>query len=257
MGKKKLPQLKDHDGDADDGDGQGSGDGDGSEDGGDGQDGDGDGGDGRTFTQDELSRYTTKSARQAAAKARRDLAEQLGVSLEDAAKIIRDHREAEEQTKDEITKAREAAAAATTQAAALEQDLKRERLSRQVGAALLKRDGDKPGCDPEVVDTITDLAVSFAIDAPDGEDDPVAWAVSQARTRIPHVFTSAGGSGADDDDSSGDNGRLPGGGRPQGQRRKVPKPLSAAEQARKALDLYDKSGSGEGRALWEAPPPSS
>lgn len=207
------------------------------------------------FTQADLNRQDLRARRSAAAAERRKLAEQWGMSIEEVGQLIADQQARADAERSEVERATASAAAAEADRARLEAELEAERLRNQVSAALLAPGpDDAPGCDPGAVGTIADLAVSIAQAAPDGEDDRVAYAAAEIRSRLPQLFNGGSGDGA----GSGSGAPAPpAAGRPHGQQHSKPdKTLTHRQRARKALDEAKQRGgrrpAGDG-PVWQAP----
>lgn len=221
--------------------------------------GDGQGGDGASggnteptgISQEELQRVATKEHKAGQAKAARDLAEKLGMPLDEVENLVKQHREQEEQNRSDIDKATEQARAEKDRAEKLERELRQERLRGQLQTSLLVSTDDAPGCDPAALPTVIDVALGLAESAPDGETDPVAYATAELRKRLPQVFTAGASSAAG---GAPPASTPPAGGRTHGQQsNRRDKPLSGVALGRKLAQQYrEQSGGGEGGALWQA-----
>ena len=136
----------------------------------------------RTFTQDEVNAVAAREAAEAKRQATKEVADRLGVSVEDAERIIKEHQDRESaalteaERREREAEARERAAAEREAAA-----VRRERDAR-VRAALLS--GDKP-CRPERVD----MAVPAITIADDADDTALSAAVDEYREKVPEFFT--------------------------------------------------------------------
>jgi DNA-binding transcriptional MerR regulator len=73
-------------------------------------------GDDKQFSQADLDRFAGRRAAEAKKAAAKELADQLGMTLDEAKALIENHRQAEEAKKDELTRAQEAAAQAKADA---------------------------------------------------------------------------------------------------------------------------------------------
>jgi hypothetical protein len=216
-------------------------------------------GDGPKFTQDDLNARDIAGKKAGAAAAKKQLAEELGVSLDEAAKIIKAHNDRTEAEKTELQRQADALAAAEATQTQLKAELETERLRNRLQTALVAPVVDAEGnvsaagCDPSAVGPILDLAVTHALQAPDGEADPVSWAIGQLRASLPQLFTgSVGANGAGQQTPPPG---APSGGIPVGQRNQQQKPLTPMERAQKMLDAQKTKVArpAGGGPVWKAP----
>jgi 8-oxo-dGTP pyrophosphatase MutT (NUDIX family) len=96
----------------------------------------------KTFTQDDLTRVAAREKQQGKEAAQRELAEQLGVPLDEAKAIIQAARDAEAAKQTEAEKARAAADKERTDAAAEKQTAKQEVHTARLERAFLKQGVD-------------------------------------------------------------------------------------------------------------------
>lgn len=152
-----------------------------------------------TFTQKDVSDAATKAAKQAARaaerKAREDLASQLGVSVDEAARIIAQHKKDADASKSEADRLKEQAQADRDEAL---RDRRAALDDRR--AAALDRALAPLAIDKDVHADVLLLVNAELGDPPEGEvhpQDVIDDAIDAVRTRLPALF---GESDDDDDD---------------------------------------------------------
>ncbi len=185
---------------SDSGGGGGEADGAGDGAGGDGSGGAGDGaagGDGdRTFTQAELNNIATKEHRTGAAKAMKDVAETLGMSVEDAKKLIDAQREAEDAAKSEEERAIDEARQAVATAQAVEAEARSKVLRSDLAIAFAGDPGD--GNEPlnrAYLGPALDLAMPTVLAFEGDPADAVAAGIEYVRGTAPVFFGDGNSSG--------------------------------------------------------------
>jgi colicin import membrane protein len=148
----------------------------------------GDGGENeKTFTQADVDKAASARAAEARRKATADLAEQLGVSVEEAKKIIAASKSAEESQKTEAQRAKEAADQAKREAEEAKAEAARERQAAQVERALIKsrvRD-----------DCLEDSLALLKVDA-EASPEEITAAVEAFTQRRPEFFDTDSGDGS-------------------------------------------------------------
>lgn len=196
------------------GGGGGGGGGAGGDGGGNGNDGNGGDAD-RRFTQSDVDRAASARAAEAKRKAESDLAQQLGVSVDDAKKIIAAHQAQDDKDKTDAQRAREAADAEKAAAEQAKRDATAERTAAQVERALIKSKVKD--------DALTDAAVLANV-APGATDDEIGEAVKGLVQRRPEFFDAAAGDGSGGDGAgAGGQGGGPPAGDPAGRPAGAPK----------------------------------
>jgi hypothetical protein len=179
--------------------------GDGGEDGGSGGGGapapkaDDDKGGEKTFTQADVDKAASARASEARRKATSDLAEQLGVSLDEAKKIIAASKSAEDAQKTEAQRAKEAADQAKAEADQAKAEAALERQAARIERALIK--------DHVRDDCLEDSLALMKVDA-EATPEELTAAVQAFKERRPEFFEAEGG---------GDPKRTPPPGDPKGK----------------------------------------
>ncbi len=146
---------------------------------------------GKTFTQEDLNRVATKEKQDGERKARQDIAEQLGVSLEDAAAIIKKAKEQDDKDKSEAQRREDAAAAREKAANEREAEAKRTVFETRLGRVL-----DKAGMSEAVQENVTVKGLTV-----DSSVEDIQAAVDKLKKDAPALF---GGEEDDDDDFDAD-----------------------------------------------------
>ena len=136
----------------------------------------------KTVTSEEMARIAAREKEEGRRAAQRELAEQLGVSVEEAKQIISNHRTAEEQNKTEAQREKEAAAAeraaAAQEKAAAAEERHRARIERSIMLA-------------GVTDEKRIERISRLLDVEVGADpDAVSSAVATLKEEMPEIFGS-------------------------------------------------------------------
>lgn len=114
--------------------------------------------------QAEMTRIATREKAEGKRAAEREIAEQLGVSVEEAKQLIADRKAAEDAKKDELAKATEAKAAADAKAADAERQLTEARLTQRIYDAL-----EDAGCADRKARTMLRRTIEAKPDATDEE----------------------------------------------------------------------------------------
>lgn len=214
----------------DDGGNGGGGDGGGGNEG-----GDGGGAPAKTFTQADLDRAAGARAAEAKRKAEKDIADALGVSVEEAKQIIADRRTADDQDKSDAQKAKDAADRAKAEADTAKADAQRERMSARIERALMRE---------KVRDDRLDSSIKLLEVAPDATDEEVTAAVVAFKESTPEFFGEA------DPDNGGKGG---GGNLPPGDPKGKPVPKKSEDAYARGLERAKaKAGSGTYPALGNA-----
>lgn len=154
----------------------------------------------KTFTQEELDRYAGRRAGEVQRKTKQEIADQLGVSLDDAKKIIEAAREAEAAAKTEAQRELEAASQAKAEAEKAKADAAAERFQSKlerklyaagVGAGLTDSEDDQ-----RKRDGLMARALRMVDLAPDADDEAIAAEIEQIKADVPGLFTTATASSA-------------------------------------------------------------
>lgn len=133
--------------------------------------------------QARLNRVAAKSAARAARRREREIAEQLGCSIEEAKQVLAAARERDAAN---LTEAEQAAAAAKADREAAARELaeaKRERFAARVEAELTRAGVTSPNRVARLLDLDPD-------DDPDTDD--IAAAIADLRSDLPGLFTAVG-----------------------------------------------------------------
>lgn len=144
----------------------------------------GGGGSDKVFTQEEVNRMMAREKSQGRDAAIRDVADQLGVSVEEAKDIIQNHQQQMEAQKTEAQKAQEAADRAKAEAEAEKQLAARERHDLKVERAVGIADPQKAA----KVARMLDLEVGAS-------DEEISAAVEATRELFPMLFEQGQGGG--------------------------------------------------------------
>lgn len=173
------------------GEGGGGEGGDGGEGGGEGGEGGGGGGgegEERTFTQADVTRIAKREQDKGRKAAASKLAEELGVSVDEAKRIIAEHRSREEAEKSEAQKAREAADAEKAEAAKAREAAARDRYDTRVERALLRAGV------PDAGDKLDRVKRMVTADV-DSDDDAIRADVDALKKEFPQLFEQPKGGG--------------------------------------------------------------
>lgn len=146
------------------------------------------GGDEKTFTQADLDRHAGRVRSEATKAAERKLAEDLGVPIDQAKKLIADAKAAEDAAKTDAERLRDGAAAAKTQA---EQD--RAAAAAEKFAAKLERRLASAGVGAGIEDeaqaaAVMARALRVVNLAADASDDDITAEIDQLKADIPGLF---------------------------------------------------------------------
>lgn len=153
----------------------------------------------KTFTQADVDKAASARAAEAKRKATADLADQLGVSVDEAKKIIAASKSAEDAQKTEAQRAKEAADQAKLEADAAKAEAAKERQAARIERALIK-DHVRDEC-------LEDSLALMKVDA-DATPEELTAAVEAFKERRPEFFETEGG---------GDSKRTPPPGDPKGK----------------------------------------
>lgn len=211
------------DGDGDGGAGDDAG-GDGGGDGGSGGDGGGSGNGGRKFTQAELNAAARKDRTRGRNAALQEVAETLGMSVEEAKEFIEKKRADDDSTLSEAEKKLKAAEDRDRKAAEREaRAARREREATAVAALAAEGVKFERDDDGNLVGKGAKLVKLVTADLDDDADAGViAAAVDELKVDTPELFTSASGSSGDGDGSGGNGGDGSGDGDGDGEQRRPP-----------------------------------
>jgi hypothetical protein len=146
----------------------------------------------KTFTQADVDKAASARAAEAKRKATSDLAEQLGVSVDEAKKIIAASKASEEAQKTEAQRAKEAADQAKAEADEAKAEAARERQAARIERALIK-DHIRDDC---LEDSLALLNV-----APEATPEELTAAIEAFKERRPEFFEAT--------DEGGTNRRTP------------------------------------------------
>ena len=196
----------------------------------------------RTFTQADMTATAAKEAKTAAAAERRKLAEELGMSAEEATAILVAHAAREEAAKDDVTKATEATAQAQAETAAALAQAADAQIRAELLEGMLSVGDD---VNPLAPLNLNRKTVALALAAPvalahvGSRDEAVQAGIDHVRAEAPEFFQDAQVDG-------GDGGvrrvTTPTGGRTGGERTQS-KGKTALEQG---ADIYKASTGGGG-----------
>lgn len=141
---------------------------------------------GKTFTQDEVNQIATRESRAAARKASADLATELGMTVEEAKKILKTQADAEASKLSEADKAKKEAETAKAEADRLKAEAAVERHTARVERLL-----GKAGVDEKVLAKAARL-----LDIETGaEADEIEKAIDALKGDVPALFAPAPASG--------------------------------------------------------------
>lgn len=163
-----------------------------------------------------VGKAAAKARRQASSATRKEIAEKLGVSIDEAAAIIAAAREKEDAEKSEAQRAKEAADKAAADAVIAIGQARSSQLKAELKAALLSPGADpdtEPACPADRLNTVISMALPLALAAEtDDTDEAVATAVAALRESDPWMFVDASGS------ANGTHPTAPGPGRKIGEK---------------------------------------
>ena len=148
-------------------------------DGADGGDGDGSSDEGKTFTQDDMTRVASREAKKATKAEAARIAAELGVSPAKAAEILKAHKEADEKNQTESERAKAEADADRADAKADRKAAKQERLDAKVERKLAHAGMDDAA--------IGRFAPTMGLD-PDADDDDIDQAIEKLEDDLPALF---------------------------------------------------------------------
>lgn len=206
----------------------------------DGDDGEGDDGAGGTggtgggatgtVTQEQATAAATRAAAEARRKAIKDVAETLGMSVDEAKTFIADKQAADEQAKSEEQKRADALAERERKA----EERERETAQRERNAAIREALAEAGATGQELKDAAVLIAADLAADA---DDDAIKTAVDDLKKRREELFKGTGGGTAGTGTDTGTAGGTgTGGGNGSGGKGGSPK-LAAGEERARELGL--------------------
>ena len=163
------------------------------------------GGETRTFTQEDVNRIATREKNQGRQAATQELAEELGVSLDEAKSIIQEARKKEESEKSEAQKAKDAADREKQEAETAKAEAARERYEARVERALLRA-----GIDGDDESKLSRLSRMITVEV-DASQEDINADVDQIKTDFPELFGAKeeGGGGRKPPPSSDPGGTPP------------------------------------------------
>lgn len=147
-------------------------------------------GNGNTISQAEMRRIAAREKAEGKQAAERAIADQLGVSIEEAKRIITAAKADEDKQKTEAQRAKEAADSEKAAAEKDKQDAKLERHQASVERALIRalpNDLDDDALDKRVARLSKLIEVEVGADA-----DTIKAAVTQLKTEMPELFPTTG-----------------------------------------------------------------
>lgn len=134
----------------------------------------------RVFTQDDVTAIATREKAQGHRAAMQEVSEKFGMTIEEATKLVADHKAAEDAQKSEAQKDREAAAADRADAAQIKAAAAQELHAAKVTSALIAA-----GVDAKTIPVIN-LAVPVGADAA-----AITVAIDALKVTAPGLFTAA------------------------------------------------------------------
>lgn len=159
----------------------------------------------RTFTQAEVDAMMTREKQQGKQAGAREIAEQLGVSVEDAKKIIAAEKTRQDAEKSEAQRAKDAADEAKRTADQEKASAAAERHATRVERALVRNGLAVPDKDGDEFITSAVRLISADVGA---DDATIKAAVDKLKTTVPALFGTAGqGGGHQSDPGRGPNGQ--------------------------------------------------
>lgn len=166
----------------------------------------------KTFTQEDLDKYAGRRVGEAKRKAQQELADQLGVSVDEAKKIIEEKRQADEASKTEVDKAKEAAEQSKREADAAKAEAAKERFENRVYRKLSAA-GVGAGMEDEAAEKQIARARRLLDVTVEATDDEIAAQIAEIKNDVPGLFTAKTEGGMP---SGVTGGRPPAGGQPAG-----------------------------------------
>lgn len=148
------------------------------------------GDDGPTFGQEDLDAIAGKARSQGRSATLKEVADELGMSIEDAKKFIADKKAEDREKLDENERLRVEAEELRQQAAQQLAEAQAATLRANVSMALNQAGEDTAPVRSDRSDLATDLAIRYSQEAPDGED-PAVWAAAKVRETTPEWFRSS------------------------------------------------------------------
>jgi hypothetical protein len=166
------------------------------------------------FTQEDLSSTAGKARNEGRRAAAKELADKLGMSIDEAAKRLAKLAEQEEAEKTEVQRAQEAAAAAEASRQKAEADAVEAKFEQRVYRKLSAA-GVGSGCEDEEADRRIAMARSILTGlgvTQESSDEEIAEKLAQAKADVPGLFTAKSETGGQAARSGVTNGRPPAGG---------------------------------------------
>lgn len=141
----------------------------------------------KSFTQEDVNAIATRAAAEAERKARQAVADSLGVSLEDAAAIVKRQQEADQAALTEAQRAQQEAETLRSQAAAeanqARQDRNDARAERLLSAAAPSLEGD-------ALSTVRGMLQIPTDTAPEALDGVIQAEIERVKGVLPALFSS-------------------------------------------------------------------
>jgi len=139
---------------------------------------------GKVFTQEDLTRVGTREKDQGKRQGQREVLAALGVqSIEEAAALAQQLRDAEDEKLSEADRAKKEAETQRAEAERDRQAAREERLASKVERKLLKE-----GVDPKLVDKVSRLV---EVDV-DSTDEDIITAIADLKEEAPQMFSEPG-----------------------------------------------------------------
>lgn len=166
--------------------------------------GSGAGDQGKLLTQADVDRLVKREKASTERKARQALADELGISIDEAKQLIEQNRAATEAQKTEAQRATDAANAAKAQAEAATKAARMTRVGYELRTALLDGTDEEPGIRRDRMDLALEMVLPTLADVDDaGLDDAVREAVTAFRGKVPEFFGPAGSNGSGNGNGQG------------------------------------------------------
>lgn len=143
----------------------------------------------KKYTDADLDRLQAKRAKEATRKALQDVADQLGVSVDEAKKIIEEKRQADEAAKSEIDRAREEAETAKRERDEARAEAAREAFEKRVYRKLSAA-GVGAGMEDEAAEKRIAMARRLLDVATDATDEDIVEKITEIKADVPGLFTA-------------------------------------------------------------------
>jgi hypothetical protein len=173
------------------------------------------------FTKSDIDAAGTGARKKGEAAAKKAIAEQLGVSVEEAAKIIAANRKAEEDALSDAEKAKLEAETDRQEAAREKREARVERITTKIERAL-----SKAGMDDDLIDDMAPVILSRVGD--EAEADDISAEVTKLAKKSPALFGDDGTKTKDDPLSKGRSSKT------KGRQKKTEKSSTGIDAGREA-----------------------